>query len=77
MVITAPWTQSRTQLLRDRTGAPTGRGGRAIRPRAGWSKPSAIASGMSTTMFSHRICSGFSGAPLAMPKIPAPMKIAM
>ena len=43
-VITAPWAQSRTQLSRDGTGAPTGRGGRSIRPRAAWSKPSAIAS---------------------------------
>ena len=28
-------------------------------------------------MFSHRICSGLSGAPSAIPMIPAPMKIAM
>jgi hypothetical protein len=32
---------------------------------------------MSTTMFSHRICSGLSGAPSAMPMIPAPMKMAI
>ena len=29
------------------------------------------------TMLSHRICSGISGIPPAMPKMPAPMKIAM
>ena len=75
--MTAPWMQSRTQFARERTGAPTGRGGRDIRPLVGWSKPSAMAIGMSTTMFSHRICNGLSGTPPAMSKIPATRKIAM
>ncbi len=75
--MTAPWMQRRTQFARESTGAPTGRGGRAIRPLVGWSKPSAIAIGMSTTMFSHRICNGFSGTPPAMSRIPATRKIAM
>ena len=43
----------------------------------GSSKPSATAIGMSMTMLSHRICSGSSGIPPAMAKMPAPMKIAM
>ena len=76
-VITAPCTHSRTQSVRDSTGAPTGRGGRAITPFPARSKPRAIASGMSTTMFSQRIWSGLSGAPLAMPMMPAPRKTAM
>ena len=38
-----------------RTGAPTGRGARSIRPGVGSSKPSAIAMGMSITMLSQRI----------------------
>ena len=65
-----PGCRAGSSSARESTGAPTGRGGRAIRPVVGWSKPRAMAIGMSTTMFSQRICSGLSGTPPAMPKMP-------
>src|SRR4029450_10106702 len=59
----SPWTHRRTQLARERTGAPTGRGGRLMTALLGRSKPSATAMGMSMTMLIQRICRGVRGTP--------------
>jgi hypothetical protein len=76
-VITAPCTHSRTQFAADSTGAPSGRGGCRIRPGVAASHPRATAIGTSMIMFSHRICSGFSGWPAAMLSAPASTNTAM
>jgi hypothetical protein len=48
-----------------------------MRPGVGASKPSPMASSTSTAKLIQRICSGRSGVPSAMVKIPAPTNVRM
>ncbi len=59
---------------RVRTGSLGLRGRRRIRSGDAVSNPSAIASTVVMTKFTHRICSGLRGAPSAMSNTVAPTK---